>query len=84
MYIYIPAIIYIYIHIYVYIYTCASVIPSRMSTGTLMIFSGFEMARSSMEVPPSAQATRRGPIVLRSSVMEKYLKEKNRKTSCML
>lgn len=30
--------------------------PVRMSTGTLMIFSGELCARSSMDVPPSLQA----------------------------
>mmetsp|Transcript_19156 Transcript_19156/g.62580 ORF Transcript_19156/g.62580 Transcript_19156/m.62580 type:complete len:264 (+) Transcript_19156:625-1416(+) len=52
---------------------CASVMPRVMSTGTLMIFSGLDWARSSMEVPPSAQATSKGPMVARSRVMEKYI-----------
>ena len=52
---------------------CASVMPVRMSTGTLMILSGNFSARSSMLVPPSPHAMITGPADLRSSRIAKYI-----------
>ena len=52
---------------------CASVIPSAIEIGTLMIFSGELAARSSIDVPPSEHAMIRGPSVARSSMIAKYI-----------
>mmetsp|Transcript_34497 Transcript_34497/g.116966 ORF Transcript_34497/g.116966 Transcript_34497/m.116966 type:complete len:207 (+) Transcript_34497:568-1188(+) len=51
----------------------ASVRPATTSMGTLMIFSGDDSARSSMDVPPSAHATTTGPPNARSRRMAKYI-----------
>ena len=47
--------------------------PATMSIGTFFIFSGYFSARSSIEVPPSAQAMTTGPPKALSSKMAKYI-----------
>mmetsp|Transcript_2722 Transcript_2722/g.7122 ORF Transcript_2722/g.7122 Transcript_2722/m.7122 type:complete len:212 (-) Transcript_2722:159-794(-) len=52
---------------------CASVMPTSRSMGTFTIASGFDSARSSIDVPPSAHAITIGRGSGRLSRIEKYI-----------